>query len=229
MGVEKTISRRVVAKHLSFAAGLTAFGRSAAQTIKPTPEQGEGPFHPITEHNDTDTDMTMIEGQSERAVGDMILVRGRIQNTEGRPIPNANVDIWQANHFGRYTHPNDTNTAPVDPNFQGWTLVTTGSNGNYGIKTIMPGPYPLVFLEPENRRWRCRHIHFKVTCAGYSELTTQMYFSGDPWIQYDGMIARTPEHLRSALVVEESRDEGTGLPLYQFDITLKNAPTGSAI
>ena len=229
MTERKNLSRREVTKRFTLAAGLTAFGSAVAAAIKPTPEQGEGPFHPVTRHEDTDADMTVIAGHTESAVGDTILVRGRVQDTEGNPIAGASVDIWQANHFGRYTHPDDNNTAPLDPNFQGWTLLKTGESGIYGIKTILPGPYPLAFLEPESKRWRCRHIHFKVDVTGYESLTTQMYFHGDPWIEHDGMVARTPEELRSFLIVKPRSDDETGLPLYWFDITLEKASTGPKV
>jgi len=228
MASSKKYSRREAAKHFSWIAGLSAFGPATA-AITATPKQGEGPFHPVTAHADTDADMTLVQGQPESAVGDRILVRGHIQDTEGSPLADANVDIWQANHFGRYTHPDDNNTAPLDPNFQGWTLLRTGANGAYGIKTILPGPYPLVFLQSDNTRWRCRHIHFKVDCAGYESLTTQMYFHGDPWIQHDGMVARTPEHLRPLLIVRPGNDADSGLPLYRFDISLTKTSSASKV
>ena len=212
------LSRREVTRFMGMAAGVAFIPAGIARAAVPTPEQVEGPFHPIDEQPDTDLDLVMIQGHSERAQGEIILVRGRVTDTAGRPLKDALVDVWQANHFGRYSHPEDPNTAPLDPNFQGWGLITTGSDGRYGFRTIKPGPYPLSFLGDDG--WRCRHIHFQVSRAGFGRLTTQMYFHGDPLIEQDLEIAKAPEELRHLLIAKSRRDEVTGLPLYQFDIVM---------
>jgi len=216
MADSKTLSRRDVAKYLGAAAGLSVLDANAADT--PTPAQVEGPFHPITKHPDTDFDMTVVDGGRERALGDHVLVRGVVTDTDGKLLEGATVDIWQANHFGRYSHPDDKSDAPLDPNFQGWSLLTTGDDGVYGIRTIMPGPYPLVYLGFEG--WRCRHIHFKVSCPGHESVTTQMYFAGDPWIAHDEEIVKAPEEERHRLIASAVPDEDSGLPLYRFDVAL---------
>ena len=181
-----------------------------------TPSQVEGPFHPIDEQGDTDADLCLIDGHADPAVGEQILVRGRVTDSDGRPVEDALVDVWQANHYGRYSHPGDRNTAPLDPNFQGWALIR--SDGRYGFKTIKPGPYPLSFLGADG--WRCRHIHFKVSKPGGDTLVTQMYFHGDPLIDQDLEIAKAPADQRHQLIAQMTRDDTTGLPLYRFDIVL---------
>jgi len=215
------ISRREVTRRIGMAAGAALLTGGFGGAVVPTPKQVEGPFHPIEDQADTDLDLLMIEGHTEPALGEAILVRGRVLGTDGRPLTNALVDVWQANHFGRYSHPDDPNTAPLDPNFQGWGLIETDSEGRYGFRTIKPGAYPLSFLGEEG--WRCRHIHFQVSRAGFSKLTTQMYFHGDPLIEQDAEIAKAPEALRHLLIAKSSLDEATGLPLYRFDIVLQAA------
>jgi protocatechuate 3,4-dioxygenase beta subunit len=190
----------------------------ARAAIPATPSQVEGPFHPVDEQADTDTDMCMIRGHLEPAIGEQILVRGQIKDAHGQPVKGALVDVWQANHHGRYSHPKDPNTAPLDPNFQGWALIKSGEDGRYGFKTIKPGPYSLEFLGGEG--WRCRHIHFRVSKPGLSTLTTQMYFDGDPLIEQDLEIAKAPEDQRHRLIARMTQDQSTGLPLYQFDLVL---------
>lgn len=216
MSNDSKLSRRDVAKFLGAAAGLSMVESSAADT--PTPEQVEGPFHPVVDIQDKDFDMTVVEGRDGEAAGDRILVRGQVVDTDGNPLKDASLDIWQANHFGRYTHPDDQNTAPLDPNFEGWSVLKTGGDGTYGLKTILPGAYPLWFFDSDG--WRCRHIHFKVSCPGFEDLTTQMYFEGDPWIEHDEEIVKAPEEERHLLIAKSAVDEGSGLPLYRFDITL---------
>ena len=215
----KGLTRRDLSRKIGLAAGATLLGSRIVRAANaPTPEQVEGPFHPIEDQADTDLDLCMIEGHTEPAQGEVILVRGRVTNVHGQPLAGALVDVWQANHFGRYSHPEDPNTAPLDPNFQGWGLITTDTEGRYGFKTIKPGAYPLSFLG--NEGWRCRHIHFQVASPGSEKLTTQMYFHGDPLIEQDLEIAKAPESLRHLLIAEATTDETTGLPLYQFDIVL---------
>jgi len=185
-----------------------------------TPSQVEGPFHPIEPQEDTDMDLTILPGHSSPATGEVILVRGRVFDNRGTPLANALVDVWQANHHGRYSHAEDPNTAPLDPNFQGWGLLNTGASGEYAFKTIKPGPYPLSFLGENG--WRCRHIHFKVSSPGVRDLMTQMYFRGDPLIEQDLEIAKVPEANRDLLICDAVTDEASGLPLYRFDLTLES-------
>ncbi len=221
MKKQKMLSRRDVAKHIGLTAGAALVATPFVHAALPTPRQVEGPFHPIDEQTDTDLDLVMIEGHSEPARGEQILVRGRVCDTDGRPMKNALVDVWQANDNGRYAHPKDPNPAPLDPNFQGWGLVRTDAEGRYGIKTIKPAPYPLSFLGEGG--WRCRHIHFKVSHSELDTLITQMYFEGDPLIEQDFEIAKVPEDRRHLLIAKARTDERTGLPLYRFDLVLDRA------
>ena len=221
MKKNKIVSRRDVSKQIAIAAGVSLLGPGIAKALVPTPEQVEGPFHPIEEQADTDLDLTLIEGNSKTAEGEIILVRGQVFDAGGQPLTDALVDVWQANHVGRYSHPEDPNTAPLDPNFQGWGLMTTDSEGRFSFKTIKPGAYPLSVLGEEG--WRCRHIHFQVSRPGFDELTTQMYFHGDPLIEQDLEIAKAPEELRHLLIAKSISDEATGLPLYRFDVVLAAA------
>jgi len=217
--METRFSRRAVTKQLGVLAGGAALlGPGIANALSKTPAQTEGPFYLSGPHAESDVDLTMLEGHSERATGDVILVRGRVTDLEGRPLASASVDIWQANHWGRYTHPDDTNTAPLDPNFQGVAIAYTDVDGYYGFRTIKPAPYPLSSFGQTSLR-AC-HIHFKVTHEAARGVTTQMYFEGDPLLENDGVMRRTPEGQMHLLITSPVDDEETGLPLHRFDIVL---------
>ena len=95
---------------------------------------------------------------------------GQVINLKGEPVRNAKIEIWQANTYGRYTHPSDHNTAPLDPNFEGSALLTTDNDGRYRFKTIKPAAYPA-----GPNRMRPAHIHFQVS-GRQDRLVTQMYF-----------------------------------------------------
>ena len=92
-------------------------------------------------------------------LGERIIVSGRVLDDDGRAIPNALVEIWQANAGGRYHHEVDQHPAPLDPNFSGAGRCLTDSEGNWRFVTIKPGAYP---WGNHDNAWRPQHIHFSV-------------------------------------------------------------------
>jgi protocatechuate 3,4-dioxygenase beta subunit len=170
------LSRREILK-MSAITGVasvvsTRFALAKAALAR-TPEQILGPFYPL-KPLDRNADLTMVPGRPRRAEGQVLTVMGRVLNLKGEPIRNAKVEIWQANARGRYTHPSDTNPAPLDPNFEGAAMLTADSDGRYRFKTIKPAAYPV-----GPHRMRPAHIHFQVS-GQQDRLVTQMYFEGDP-------------------------------------------------
>jgi len=216
----KSLNRRELNRRAALLAGAAAAAASPGSiaALTRTPSQTSGPFYPDPLPSETDVDLTLLEGHTERATGDVILVRGRVLDADGQPLANARVDIWQTNHYGRYDHPDDKNPAPLDPNFQGFGVCLTDAEGRYGFRTIRPAPYPLDAMNDIGTR--PRHIHFKVSHDSAEELTTQMYFAGDPLIEDDVVMKGTPEDQRHLLITEAEADAETALPLHQFDITL---------
>lgn len=216
----KKISRRTVTKHLgALASGAVLLTPSIAHALLKTPTQVEGPFYPPLPHREADVDLTLLEGHTERAQGEVILVRGRVTDTDGKPLAGIRVDIWQANHHGRYDHPDDPNTdAPLDPDFQGIGSTLTDADGRYGFRTIKPAAYPLDALGEEG--WRAQHIHFKLWAGEETKLITQMYFAGDPLLAQDEEILGLPEDQRPLLITSAVADGDSGLPLHRFDIAL---------
>jgi protocatechuate 3,4-dioxygenase beta subunit len=146
-----------------------------AQALRRTPDQILGPFYPVVKPVYQGTDLTILPGKPGRAAGQVIHLMGRVVNPQGQPVAGARMEIWQANARGRYTHPGDTNPAPLDPNFEGFAVATTDAEGRYRIKTIKPGAYPA----GPDARMRPPHIHFDVTGKS-NRLVTQMYFAGEP-------------------------------------------------
>ena len=196
--------------------GAAATVASAPLVAATTPRQTEGPFYPVHEQRDTDADMTHIEGHSGRAIGEVVEVSGRVLDEDGRPVADALVDVWQANAHGRYSHERDRNPAPLDDNFQGWAKLKTDAEGRYRFRTIKPGPYPV------RHDWsRPPHIHFKVARRGYHELTTQMYFAGEPLNDTDLLLQSVPEPGQGMLVVDFSAAAGIEAKQGVFDIVLR--------
>jgi len=201
-------NRRLFVKAASLG-GLLALNSKAASQIA-TPKQTEGPFYPIYEQKDKDFDLTQFKGREGTAKGDIIFVEGQVLDLKGNPIENATVDLWQANAAGRYRHPHDDNTAPLDPNFQGWSIVPSSKDGSFKFKTIMPGAYPI-----GNKRLRPPHIHFKISKKGYQEITTQMYFPDNPLNKKDRILQRLSQNERNLLISKKTSED-----TYRFIIYL---------
>jgi protocatechuate 3,4-dioxygenase beta subunit len=204
-------SRRHFLGASSLAGAAYAFTAAGQSALKVTPPHTEGPFYPIVEQDDKDTDLTMYGDSKVPANGEIITVKGLILDDSNAPIANAVVDIWQANAVGRYAHERDPNPAPLDPNFQGWAIIKTDSEGRYLFKTVRPGAYPV------SENWtRPPHIHFKVSRRGYREITTQMYFDDEPLNDVDKLLNELPIDLQSTLIAtRKSKSES-----FKFNIVL---------
>ncbi len=199
---------------LSGALGVAAAAAGAPLMAAVTPTQTEGPFFPTVDQADKDADLTWIAGHESSAQGEVVVVEGRVLDENGAPIEGALVDVWQANANGRYAHEADPNPAPLDPDFQGWAKLVTDSEGRYRFRTIKPGPYKVA------DEWsRPPHIHFKVARRGFHELTTQMYFAGDPLNDVDRLLLSVPEQQRGQLVVDFLPRDGDA-PYGTFDMTI---------
>jgi protocatechuate 3,4-dioxygenase beta subunit len=110
--------------------------------------------------------------------GQRVIVEGRVLDGEGRPVPRALVEVWQANAAGRYLHPGDQHPSPLDPNFTGRGRCLTDDQGRYRFVTVKPGAYP---WKNHPNAWRPAHIHFSIFGHSFAErLVTQMYFPDDP-------------------------------------------------
>ena len=168
----------------------------AQSALKRTPDQILGPFYPVSKTPDLAGDLTQLSGRSGRAEGQVLNVMGRVLNIKGEPVHGAKLEVWQANTHGRYTHPADTNTAPLDPNFEGFAVLKTDAEGRYKFKTIKPGAYPA-----GSNTIRPPHIHFRL--SGHDdELVTQMYFEGEPLNEQDRFLQNALPDRRPLLVAK---------------------------
>ena len=126
----------------------------------------------------------------DQAIGQLIHVRLTIVDEDGSPVNGAMVEMWQANAAGRYTHPNDNDHAPVDPNFHGAARVLTDESGAVEIRTVKPAAYP---VPDSNRWWRPPHIHFSVWGKVWlARLVTQMFFPGESLNDGDRILNAVP-------------------------------------
>jgi len=158
----------------------------------------------------------------ESAIGERIIVHGRVLDERGKGVPGVLLEFWQANAGGRYRHKKDGYLAPIDPNFGGCGRTITGEDGSYVFRTVRPGPYPW----PNGPNdWRPAHIHFSVFGHGFAQrLITQMYFEGDPLIWRCPIVGGiSNKEAVEALIA--ALDMHATIPMdalaYKFDIVLR--------
>jgi len=131
-------------------------------------------------------------------LGQRIIVHGRVVDSDGRPVRDSLVEIWQANAAGRYKHPVDNWPAPLDDNFSGAGRAVTDAEGRYRFTTVKPGAYP---WKNHHNAWRPAHIHFSVFGRAFVQrLVTQMYFPDDPLFALDPIYQSVPAQARPRLI-----------------------------
>lgn len=158
----------------------------------------------------------------EAAIGERIIVHGRVLDERAKPVAGALVEFWQANAGGRYRHKKETYLAAIDPNFGGCGRAITDEEGRYYFRTVRPGAYPW----PNGvNDWRPAHIHFSIFGHGFAQrLITQMYFEGDPMIWKCPIVSTIPDKAAIEQLIAPL-DWGNTIPMdsraYKFDIVLR--------
>jgi catechol 1,2-dioxygenase len=166
-----------------------------------TPSSVEGPFHspaPARENGD------WIADGPERARAEVMVVRGRVTDTDGKPVAGATVDIWQADDAGHY----DTQDPAQElGNLRG--LFTTDADGAYWFRSVVPSSYPVPTDGPGGEMLRAMgrhpmrpaHVHYRVEAAGHRPVTTHVFVAGDEYLDSDAAFA-----VKEELVVDPVRD-----------------------
>ncbi len=110
--------------------------------------------------------------------GRRIRIEGRVLDGDGVGVPDAMVELWQANNYGRYHHPSDRREeAALDPGFTGFGRSGTDANGAYWFETIKPGAVPFGRNE---ERMQAPHICVMVLARGLlNHLATRLYFADE--------------------------------------------------
>jgi protocatechuate 3,4-dioxygenase, beta subunit len=167
-----------------------------------------------------DSDLT--QWHDGEAVGQRIIVHGRVLDSDGRPVRNSLVEVWQANAGGRYRHVSDQWPAPLDPHFDGLGRCATEDDGHYRFTTIKPGAYP--WRNHENA-WRPAHIHFSLFGQAFTQrLVTQMYFPDDPLFFQDPIFNSVPDPKARQRMISSYDHEvttDTWALGFRFDIVLR--------
>ncbi len=149
-----------------------------AQTRRALAPMTDGPFYPprrwrTRQGDDWDADLTRVQlaGRTRIAEGEHLGLELVVQDTRGRALDGAEVEIWQCDARALYHHPNvEVEAERLDAGFQGFGAARSGGDGQLAFRTIRPVPYP----------GRTPHIHVKLRHASFGELTSQLFVAGHP-------------------------------------------------
>jgi len=183
------------------AAMLAAFEEREKRALKPTPPNELGPFY---KKRAPRTEMLRAPGDP----GMPLSVSGQILDTRGEALPDAVVDIWQTDHFGRYDLEGYHYRSQLAPD----------ASGHYKFESVMPGHYP-------DRV--CQHVHYLVTAPGHKPLVTQLYFATDPVFEGDpdknftrDPLIHSRELVRPVMLVGDPKDIHAAV---RFELCLERA------
>lgn len=166
-----------------------------------------GPVYGPDDIAPLDNDLTRNAVKTGEPLGERIIVTGRVLDDRGKPVPNALVEIWQANSAGRYKHIVEQHDAPLDPNFHGGGRTITDKDGCYRFTTIKPGAYP---WQNHYNAWRPAHIHFSIIGVNFLQrLITQMFFPGDPLLPLDPIYNGIPDEVARLRLISSYDHEVT--------------------
>jgi protocatechuate 3,4-dioxygenase beta subunit len=213
--------------HPAYASTHKRAPRHAPVRLEHTLSEITGPCFSREDLTPGESDMTHLGGGE--ALGERIVVTGRVLDEDGRAIPHTLIEIWQANAAGRYAHADDRHDAPLDSNFAGIGRVITDERGEYRFMTVKPGAYP---WRNHHNAWRPNHIHFSLFGPSFAtRLITQMYFPGDPLLALDPIFNSVPDPARERLIA--TFDIEVTIPEYalgyRFDFVLRGRDATPAI
>ena len=132
--------------------------------------------------------------------GERIEIEGRVLDADGQGVPDAMLELWQANAHGRYAHPDDTQAKTLEPGFRGYGRVPTAEDGSFHFTTIKPGRAP----GPDGKL-QAPHIVVSVFMRGLlRRLVTRIYFPEDPANSEDFALNLAESSRRGTLIARKS-------------------------
>ena len=184
--------------------------------LVPTASQTIGPFFREALERPAWSDLTR-----DGVGGEAVRIEGVVLEGGGAPVPDALLEIWQADEHGRYAHPDDLGPVHGDRLFRGFGRACTDPEGYYWFRTVVPGAIPA----SSSGLAQAPHINVSIFARGLlKRLVTRIYFADhaaenarDPLLSSiaDGTV-------RNSMIAARTEHPG-GLPVYRFDIVLQGA------
>ena len=145
------------------------------------------------------------------APGRHVTIEGTVRDGAGELVPDALIEVWQADATGRYRRAEDPRGA-IDPAFNGFGRVGTDDLGRFALTTIVPGRVP-----GPSGSLQAPHLAVGVLARGLiTRLVTRMYFEDEPSNAEDEVLTLVPRERCATLLAKR-----TGTDRYQFDIVLQ--------
>lgn len=130
--------------------------------------------------------------------GERLTIEGRVLDGDGKPVPDAVIEVWQANAHGTYAHPEDRREGPREPGFRGFGRVATDDNGTFRFATIKPGQVP-----GPGGRLQAPHLVVAVFMRGLlKHLVTRLYFPDEPGNADDPVLSLVEPARRATLIAK---------------------------
>lgn len=161
----------------------------------PTPSQTVGPFFAfgLTQGKACSPCIAGPDAKGER-----LRLLCCVLDGDGVPIPDAMIEIWQADAEGKYHHPDDPKSATADPACLGFGRMGTAEDGTCRFETIKPGRVP----GPDGML-QAPHLNLALFARGLlKQLYTRVYFANDPANQEDPILVLVPKERRSTLIAQ---------------------------
>lgn len=169
-------------------------------SLEATASQTVGPFFSIGL-----TQLNNENGASPALSGQQLTIVGRVLDGDGQPVPDALLEVWQANGHGKYAHPEDPQNKSVTPGFKGFGRIPTDGDGAFRFTTIKPGPVP----GPRGTK-QAPHIVVSVFMRGLlRRLVTRIYFP-DEAANTDDFVLNLVEPARRGTLVARNAAGQTG-------------------
>ena len=156
--------------------------------------------------------------------GERIEITGRVFDADGNTVPDAVLELWQANSHGKYAHPEDEQDKPLDAKFSGFGRIATDDQGRFRFTTIKPGQVPAP--EPSDTRgaWaplQAPHINVSFCTRGLlRRLVARIYFPDEAANATDFALLQIDPSRRSTLIAKRSAGSSSK---FEWDIVLQGA------
>jgi len=132
--------------------------------------------------------------------GERVEIAGRVLDADGQGVPDAMLELWQANSAGKYAHPEDTQEKPIEKGFQGFGRIPTAEDGSFRFSTVKPGRVP----GPDGKL-QAPHIDVSVFMRGLlRRLVTRIYFPDEPANSEDFALSLVEPSRRATLIARKS-------------------------
>jgi len=181
------------------------------RTLQQTPSQTVGPFF----HGGllVGSEHVLVDAQT---LGQRIGIVGTVYDGAGQPVPDALVEIWQADGQGYFNHPADAHRAEADRHFRGFGRSGTDERGQYAFQTVKPGP-----VAGREGALQAPHVCVRVFARGMLiHAVTRLYFPDDEANEADAVLNAIDDPARRQTLIA-IRDVAASAPTYRFDIHLQ--------